>query len=536
MPQEGQGPTKPAWRRYARAVSPDITGPYRGKLRPGDRREDVRVWRQVYAFEIPGIIALVAALMLYDVGGDPSSSARLIVAANTLGLLLSVSRVIVSSYNRSTFSIVALRLGFLIFYFGPATNYLMSRDVADVVAPLAYAGPSAYLRAVVYVVVMYHVALLTVVVLSVVVREGPVRTSAGGVVGRKAVPYVVAFSIIPVTTFVLMSGGLERAVEYVVASRVSGAPWRGSAVRELRPIIYFLHGLLATAGILLILLIARLNLPRRYTLLLSFLAFLGIAVPVLERGTRSLMFPGILALLYAMLTRPNALGRQVRGRRWQLLLGVAALGVVILAVSNYVRNTRTRALDQRDFDLGTEELMADHGMNFVNEAALAVQITDTLGLRLDNPMILVVLSTPLPRVLFPWKPDSTTAPVYTYQKLGVITEKTGNTAMPGVVGQCYMNWGVMGIFYGGLILGVAVYVGRRLLVPSTLAVNGVVPRELAGLAVLAYVVISMRMIGRIGVMETILAYPVGYALGKLGAWGSRGWRRGTRGAERVGTL
>ena len=495
----------------------------RGQSRPGKQWESRArsLIKMTIAHEAPGIAALVVAALMYSCGASAGTVVWVIVTAYSLTLAFSVAWTILRPGHTMTFALMALRIGFLMFYFVPGFLYLWQHGKASVVIILAYASPEAYLKAVIYAIVMYYLAIITATILAVVFPTRPSTTTGKFAVGASSLPYVVGLAFGALLLFIVVSGGVERAIDYIRSSRMSGAPWKGEEKLQLRPIIYFIHGILNISGSLIILTISRIRMARVAKSIYLGIALLVLAIPVLERGTRSQMFFPILTVLYsaqtAWNTRPSRRGRAT----WRSFLVFLMIGLISIAISNYIRHIRYVPSSGSGGSLGEADLFRLDDMNFMNESAIAVELTDRLHLRLRNPTVLMVLTTPLPRVLFPWKPDTDTSVVYTYYRTGIDAWKTGYTAMPGVVGQWYMDWGILGLLYGALLLGLIVYSASRFLSNGTDSDEWVWPKELLALALLAYVIIAMRAFSRLGVLTIYLAYPTTYALGYLRTRGGR---------------
>ena len=183
-------------------------------------------------------------------------------------------------------------------------------------------------------------------------------------------------------------------------------------------------------------------------------------------------------------------GRTFRASRL-ILIGVAAV-VALLMLTQFqwmYRLERTRSdIKETSF---LEVVAPRQHLDFYTETAIAVVARDTI---LERPLresaLFLFAVNPIPRVLWPGKPVPRTQWEYTLYRWGVDIYEQGGNAMPSIVGQYYLNWGVGGVAFIGLLLGVFVrWIERRL-------TSGRISYEhlLLGASALTFVFLSFRFL------------------------------------------
>jgi hypothetical protein len=155
-------------------------------------------------------------------------------------------------------------------------------------------------------------------------------------------------------------------------------------------------------------------------------------------------------------------------------------------------------------------------IDFFQETVTAVELVPAHHDYFRESAMLQFLISPIPRFVWPGKPSSEIVWFYTMQRWNVDIYSTGGNVLPGVVGQFYMSWGMIGPPLAGMLFGLMLIGLERWLAKAEAGVD----RFSLGVAAMAclWVFISFRQ------LSPGFAYPVLGAA--LVVW--LGMRRGAR--------
>ena len=296
-----------------------------------------------------------------------------------------------------------------------------------------------------------------------------------GLVGRNSVPVDIgtepliapsyrvrivigtfALGLIPYLAF---GGSLANVVGGIFAGRTDKAWAVVSAVayegNSMMTVFWIARAFLITSGVLggaYALMRAKAALLERT---LHAVIFLIVAVIVyFDQGTRSILAMQILPIVaFYLLDR----SRGKYGTSGLILRGLAlSIAILILTqVQMYFRTDRTRSTLT---DLSLSQIVASRQQtDFFTEAATAVVVRDSIlkeDLR-ESPLLFFVVN-PIPRVLWPSKPLPQAMWHYSLYRWGIDIWEKGGNALPSVVGQYYITWGIPGVAWVGLFYGLAV--------------------------------------------------------------------------------
>jgi hypothetical protein len=128
--------------------------------------------------------------------------------------------------------------------------------------------------------------------------------------------------------------------------------------------------------------------------------------------------------------------------------------------------------------------------DFFTQTAFAIAVHEIEGRDLHDSALLHIVSAPLPRALWPGKPKMESAFVFSQYLWGYDVSEMGANTIPSIVGQYYLNWGWLGVFEIGLVLGVVF----RLLDSASARTPLGSSTRFACMAVATYVFVSFRML------------------------------------------
>lgn len=285
--------------------------------------------------------------------------------------------------------------------------------------------------------------------------------------------------------YVGFSGGVGDAVEYILGSRTVKKPWDadGNYGTGLTPLHIICNGTLifvASSGMYLLVE----GRVRGWWLRISLalLALLCGAVSMVGSGTRSVTIL-ILAPAVLLYFRHRIAGAWLAGAHRVLVL------CVIGAVAAVVANAQLSHRSGLEFE-GVPAVEVQHN-DFFTKTAFGFAAHDRLGRYIWDSALLLIVSGPVPRVLWPGKPESEVVVVFSDIYWGRDIKERGGNTMPSVLGQYYMSWGWFGVAEVGFVLGWLVRTGDKF---ARLVKRGsplLVPYALF----LAYLFVGFRFLG-----------------------------------------
>lgn len=264
----------------------------------------------------------------------------------------------------------------------------------------------------------------------------------------------IAFSFVGILPFVVFGDDLESIFSGILAGRSAIKPWSQAAF-ESNPIRIIGRASLVTAGIISLLSLTRASSwwKRAWHLLIFLFSFL---ITYLDSGTRSwtamILLPG--AILYVH-------RRLASGNKWLFRSIVVGL-LIILAVNLQVnfRNigfSQIFSLEAAGNSLDSEFAAGGIGDNdFFTETAVALDLVPKKIPYVHESNLLLFLTNPIPRSIWPNKPYPRVVQLYGIGRTGRDEYTTiGVSRMPSIVGQYYMNWGIAGVMLVSLAYGFA---------------------------------------------------------------------------------
>jgi oligosaccharide repeat unit polymerase len=268
---------------------------------------------------------------------------------------------------------------------------------------------------------------------------------------RRLLPWMTTIALLAALLYMSLSGGINALMDVLLSMRssTSGKSWssEGNYSTRMSTMSSLIDAALCLAGIVLgdIFLNQRVQGRARIVSGVAWLASCGFLV-LGAGGTRSVLALCVCAPL-SLYVRERL--RSGFGLRRIIALAVAALAV--LYVSSYLRATRMKGL-QEDVE---EVALVYHGdVDMVGCTALAY---DIFGINQEQPYYesaaWAVLVNPIPRWLWPTKPDSQIIIDFSWYDWGVDVTKVGGNSLPSMVGQSLLSWGWAGVILVALSWG-----------------------------------------------------------------------------------
>jgi hypothetical protein len=152
--------------------------------------------------------------------------------------------------------------------------------------------------------------------------------------------------------------------------------------------------------------------------------------------------------------------------RSRLVLGLGTRRIVLLTlaactlfwVSSLLRLVRESGFDAQA-DVSASSVYSEDA-DALAHAALSFEVFDLVGERANKESALWnILCSPIPRWIWPSKPESKVIIDYSYFYWDLDVSTRGGTVTPSVVGQFLLSWGWFGIFEIGLAWGLMVSLG-----------------------------------------------------------------------------
>jgi oligosaccharide repeat unit polymerase len=292
---------------------------------------------------------------------------------------------------------------------------------------------------------------------------------------------IVSGFLISVAYFIIQSGGVQAAVSYAIAGRSVVKPWSpegnyGTAATPFYNVASTV--LVVTSGAALYFVLkgkGRFQQNALCALIVAtsipFLAFLT--------GTRTLVIQAVLpavALRYREL-----LDEQCNRARW-IVFGVIAV-VATIGLSGVQREHRSSGeiSDALEFRINDNDQMTMASRAFVVKRMES-------GKDFHDSVLLDLFVGPIPRVLWPKKPEMSVVVSFSYYVWGVDISGVGGNTLPSIVGQYYLNWGWLGIVELGVAIGSILKLGDVLFVRRRAALIGFVY-----MVFVSWIFVSFRM-------------------------------------------
>jgi hypothetical protein len=272
--------------------------------------------------------------------------------------------------------------------------------------------------------------------------------------GRHVLAISMVLALVAFAFYLALSGSPNSMVQSALSGR-GGKPWSsvgnyGTYLTPAHNAAQAAHVLSAgLAGVLITNRGLRHKLSAQGALLVIAAVIIGVfagAWVVLESGTRATLLQ--LSMPALVLLTTHRIHRSVR----LILVGLVAVSLM-LALASFQRSTRDSGL------VGRENLSSDftvqiqdndfleftaHSFSFIRSGQGSTQW--------DSPLF-GVAAGPIPRVLWPGKPEPTATYDLSSAARGYDVRARGGNIIPGLVGQYFMSLSWLGVTWIGLLFG-----------------------------------------------------------------------------------
>ena len=304
--------------------------------------------------------------------------------------------------------------------------------------------------------------------------------------GRRIVTFLAACSIISCAFYAVLSGGVAGALSNFLASRTVHKPWdsQGNYGTALSPWHILCTGALVFAASFgfHVLVQKRIRAISARALVFS-VALLSAAIVILESGTRSVTLQ-VVAPATLLYFRERIAGQLLR--RAPRLLPILALGVVMLSLANFQLAHRSGVQIE-----GTVPDVEIQHNDFFTMTAFGFAAQEQLGYYLYDSALLLIATGPVPRVLWPGKPEPSVVVEFSSAYWGIDITLHGSNTMPSLLGQYFMSWGWFGILEIAAGLGLVVKLGDTF----SGTVSRTSPLLFSYAAFLTYLFVGFRFLG-----------------------------------------
>lgn len=406
---------------------------------------------------VPLVTAAISALAaLADPAADGLHSTLLAV---DVGVLFACSVALLAVRVRRglalrTLASVAFIAGFIFWYGLPALLDVWQEGSATASSPaLAAAGTGTAPTCVLYLAMFFAAGALTPALLpdrrtSVTDERIDERTGAGAT-GR-IVRLALLCAAAGFSPYVFMGGGVSQVIHAVLASRTVEKAWIPQS--ELGNATTLFTTLSADAVVCAACLLWAVTqeraLPRPHRITLACVALLLTTVLYFDQGTRSLFALVVLPPFTVCWIRVRR--RSTRAAYVVLVAGCTAL-LLALQYQLVYRAAYTRA------DVGSlllQNLLTLGGTSdFFKETLYSVALIPAYHPFFHESPVVEFLLSVIPRALWPSKPTPQLVWFYTLYRWGIDIRYVAGNALPGVIGQFYMDWGWIGPAIAGAAFG-----------------------------------------------------------------------------------
>jgi hypothetical protein len=289
------------------------------------------------------------------------------------------------------------------------------------------------------------------------VRPARLLLGAGAQIPERTLVVVLAvWFAVALGFYFVAGGGIREALSYALGSRTVAKPWgtRGNYGTALTPlhIVALSSMIIVSCYSLHLLLTTKLPAAHRATLIL--LAIFSTGWVSIDSGTRSIFIQATippLLLWYRRLTERQGPAKYLQYACLLVLVVSVAVGASLQREYRYpgqIRTADAARIDDNDFFRFT---------------TLAVAVHEREGRLVKESVLLTIAAGPVPRVLWPSKPELRSLVVFSDYVWGVdITEVGGNT-LPSIVGQYFITWGWLGVIEIALALALIMRLGDNCL-------------------------------------------------------------------------
>jgi oligosaccharide repeat unit polymerase len=296
-------------------------------------------------------------------------------------------------------------------------------------------------------------------VMYVFVRPSPftrkvVRTLLGERIeydASRLLPWMAGIVGVAALLYMALSGGFSALVEAMLSMRntSAGKTWssEGNYSTRLSTMSAMIDSALCVVGVVVgdFALNGRVQGRARKFSFALWLAACGFLV-LSAGGARS-----VLALCVCAPLSLYVRERLRSGLGLRRVVSLALTAIAVLYLSSFLRASRMKGLQE---ETESVSLVYQEDVDFVAATALSY---DIFRLNDEQPYnesaAWMILVNPIPRWLWPSKPDSEIVITYSWYDWGVDVSTVGGNSLPSMVGQSLLSWGWFGVILVGMSWG-----------------------------------------------------------------------------------
>jgi len=265
---------------------------------------------------------------------------------------------------------------------------------------------------------------------------------------RQIVLVIILLVILGLLPFALYGGSLGEIVQGILGSRAL-KPEKGWATTSFdsQPLYVIGRACLVTAGSYSLLQILSAH-RKFYVRCIGFFGFiLAFVITYFDSGTRSWT---ILIVLPSILLAFRKSIAENKYKRW--LVAAPILFLIIFWVAQLQIKFRNTGFDASTVQAGDALEIWDN--DFFSETAVAINLVPAQMDYLYESTTVLFITNIIPRIVWPDKPFSDVIHKYSMGRRGYDEWiDKGTNSLPGVVGQYYMSWGLLGVIEVSIFFG-----------------------------------------------------------------------------------
>jgi hypothetical protein len=394
----------------------------------------------------PVVVALIALVL-----DSPTDIVILLLAVLVFGCAVAVLVIeLLKVWELRSVARLIFVAGFIVWYAYPAVISGVVPGYGPESAIGAESNPSVKLWALVSVSSFFLCGTLTMMVLRRRGRAAISRVLEQEPPGNAIVGWASLACFTGFATYLLLGEGLEAIIGAILEGRSVTKPWlqQETLGDALSAVTYVTSSGMVAGATLGWIAAGDVRLKRWKRIGAGLLAGIVSVVLYFDHGTRSLLLLVMgpaLALWWASKYRRSKIGS---------LVGLVMLTPLMFLVFQFQMLYRLEAtrgsIGEMLFD---RWLTLGGSIDFFQETVTALDLVPAHHDYFRESAILQFLTSPIPRFIWPGKPSSEIVWFYTMQRWNVDIYVSGGNVLPGVIGQFYMSWGMIGPPLAGVLFG-----------------------------------------------------------------------------------
>ena len=258
-------------------------------------------------------------------------------------------------------------------------------------------------------------------------------------------------SVVGITGYLILGDSISAIKESIVDSRASVKPWLNTQNlgTSLSPFGYIIQCVMVGGASLLWASIFDNRISLLVRIPVTLVVFGVTTLLFFDNGTRAILalalFPAVSVGLIKLWMRSRVKG--LIASMIALSVGILILQFQMLYRVDFTRPDVANLLFENWYTLGGT-------IDYFKETLFVVDIIPKEHDYFRESVLMQFITHPIPRIVWPDKPVSDVVWFFTLARWNIdIVSEAGN-ALPGLVGQYYMSWGLVGPVVSGTLVGV----------------------------------------------------------------------------------